>query len=285
MIDFDKWFMEKNGHAPTLDDYISGYLFEENNIIKDAAGRGLARTVVDNNGSIQPTTGAGIPNTILRDFRPGNTYFLELEKIVSKFDLDRNIPYQNWYKEVEPELDAYKAKLLKKRRVINLERAKLERPKAIERMKDLSQKWENYYKHHLLTNPVNINLSGKFMDELRKDPTLEGYLPVNLVDNPGTKLSAPFYNEVINFINNEKEEYEGFYAIKGDYRLPAMTKLKNDAERDVLLRSNPERAKAFGKKLKENRIARAKNRQMSSDISKVEVQKEKESPKQDLHDR
>ncbi len=143
---------------------------------------------------------------------------------------------------------------------------------SLEKMKELAGKWNSLEEHKLLTPAVNLSLSSKFMDEIRKDPTLERYLPSKLVDNPGTKLSAPFYDEVRNFIHNEKEEYEGFFAIPGDFRTSAMNKLRTDADRDFKLRSNPKKAKIYGQKLREKRaeIEATRNKmEQTSNKSKI----------------
>ena len=166
----------------------------------------------------------------------------------------------------------YEEKLLQKKRVLAVENAYKNHPKAAARMKELAGKWNSLEEHKLLTPAVNLSLSSKFMDEIRKDPTLERYLPSKLVDNPGTKLSAPFYDEVRNFIHNEKEEYEGFFAIPGDFRTSAMNKLRTDADRDYNLRSNPEKAKIYGQKLREKRaeIEATRNKmEQNSNKSKI----------------
>lgn len=187
------------------------------------------------------------------NYNPDNAFFLELEDKVDKFYLDKTLAYQRWFKNSAPHRAMYEEKLLKKKRVLAVENAYKNHPKAVERMKELAGKWNSLAEHKLLTPAVNLSLSSKFMDEIRKDPTLERYLPSKLVDNPGTKLSAPFYDEVYNFIHNEKEEYEGFFAIPGDFRTSAMNKLRTDADRDRNLRSNPEKAKIYGQKLRERR--------------------------------
>ena len=221
--------------------------------MREAAGRAYARTFIEEDGSIDPDLGKYLTPDVSMNYNPDNAFFLELEDKVDKFYLDKTLAYQRWFKNSAPHRAMYEAKLLQKKRVLAVENAYKNHNKAAGRMKELAGKWNSLEEHKLLTPAVNLSLSSKFMDEIRKDPTLERYLPSKLVDNPGTKLSAPFYDEVRNFVQNEKEEYEGFFAIPGDFRTSAMNKLRTDADRDFKLRSNPEKAKIFGQKLRERR--------------------------------
>ena len=250
--DFKKWFTEQNGRVPSTVDYVLA-IVEGNREMKEAAGRAYARTFIAEDGSIDPDFGKYLTPDISMNYNPDNAFFLELEDKVDKFHLDRNIAYQRWFKNSAPSRPMYEAKLLQKKRVLAVENAYKNHKDAKLRMKGLTNKWESLEAHKLLTPAVNLSLSAKFMDEIRKDPTLERYLPAKLVDNPGTRLSAPFYDEVRNFIQNDKEDYEGFFAIKGDFRTSAMNKLRTDADRDYSLRSNPEKAKQYGQMLKEKR--------------------------------
>lgn len=250
--DFKKWFEEKNGKEPSNVDYILA-IVEGSPDMREAAGRAYARTFIEEDGSIDPDLGKYLTPDVSMNYNPDNAFFLELEDKVDKFYLDKTLAYQRWFKNSAPHRAMYEAKLLQKKRVLAVENAYKNHNKAAGRMKELAGKWNSLEEHKLLTPAVNLSLSSKFMDEIRKDPTLERYLPSKLVDNPGTKLSAPFYDEVRNFVQNEKEEYEGFFAIPGDFRTSAMNKLRTDADRDFKLRSNPEKAKIFGQKLRERR--------------------------------
>lgn len=262
MKDWKEWFIENKGGAPDLADYMLAILEGPNQAYREAASRALARYYIGKDGSLSPDIGRVIPPDVTKDFSPGNPFFLEWEEKVDKYYLNKNGVYQRWLKESEPQRAQYKAETLKRKRILSVNNAYKNHPEAVVRMKDLSAKWENFDRHNLLSQAVNISMASKFMEELKKDPTLKRYLPERLVDNPGTRLSGPLYDEVRNFIKNEKEDYEGFYAIPGDFRVSSMNELRMEADRDFNLRKDPEKAKLFGAELKKKRaqlkIAREK---------------------------
>lgn len=253
MKDWKEWFIENKGGAPDLADYMLAILEGPNQAYREAASRALARYYIGKDGSLNPNIGRSIPPDVTKDFSPGNPFFLEWEDKVDKYYLNQNVVYQRWLKESEPQRAQYKAETLKRKRILSVNNAYKNHPEAVVRMKELSEKWNNFDKHKLLSQAVNISMASKFMDELKKDPTLKRYLPERLVDNPGTKLSAPLYDEVRSFIKNEKEDYEGFFAIPGDFRASSMNELRMEADRDFELRKNPEKAKLFGIELKKKR--------------------------------
>lgn len=260
--DFTSWFEERTGKKPSMVDYILA-IKEGSKEVQDAAGRAFARTLIKSDGSIDPEFGKGLSPNVSMNYEPDNAFFLELEDKVDKYYLNQSSTYKQWAEKVAPKREEYQAKMLQKKRVLALESAYANRANSAKEMKELANKWENLERSGLLSQTVNISISGKFMSQLRKDPTLERYLPAKLVDNPGTKIAAPFYDEVRNFIQNNKEEYEGFFAIPGDYRKSAMNKLRTQADLDFKLRGNPEKAKQYGIALREKRmqLESARNRE------------------------
>lgn len=253
MKDWKEWFIESKGKEPAVADYMLAILEGPNQAYKEAASRAFARYYIGKDGSLSPNIGRVIPPDVTKDFSPGNPFFLEWEDKVDKYYLNQNAVYQRWLKESEPQRAQYKAETLQRKRILSVNNAYKNHPEAVIRMKELSEKWSNLDKHKLLSQAMNISMASKFMDELRKDPTLKRYLPERLVDNPGTRLSAPLYDEVRSFIKNEKEDYEGFFAIPGDFRASSMNELRMEADRDFELRKNPEKAKLFGIELKKKR--------------------------------
>lgn len=280
MKQWEDWFAEKYNKKPEIADYMYAMREGDTNVYRDAAARAFARFFVTDEGSLVPGAGNHIADRDLRnnqEYNPYNAFFLEWEDKVDKFHLDNHPVYQKWLKEWGPEREKFKAELLYRKRVMSIQNAYKDHPNAVERMKQLANKWERYEKRGLLNRAVNLSMASKFMDELRKDPTLEKFLPAELVDNPGTELSAPLYNEIRNFIKNEKEDFEGFFAIEGDFRRSAANKLRTDSERDLMLRNNPQKIQAYSQALKEQRAKLEEARRKT--LGENQVQKTKEPPK------
>ena len=133
--DFKKWFEEQNGTEPSNVDYILA-IVEGSPDMREAASRAYARTFIKEDGSIDPDMGKYLTPDVSMNYNPDNAFFLELEDKVDKFYLDKTLAYQRWFKNSAPHRAMYEEKLLQKKRVLAVENAYKNHPKAVEKMKE-----------------------------------------------------------------------------------------------------------------------------------------------------
>lgn len=274
MKDWKELFVNRYGKQPDMTDYVKAIVDGATKDYRDAAARAYARTFVSEYGTISKNNGTVIPSEVTGDFRPDNAFFLEWERIVNPGSLKENIAYNRWAKAIEPEREAYDRLAYKKKILHNLKNAIKDRDKNTQEMMELTSRWNTFAKAKILTDTVVYTLSNKFMDIIKKDPTMRKYLPSTLVDNPGTRLSKHFYDAVKNFKENEPKDYQSFFEIPKDYRANDMYTLTIEAERDFKLRGNPEQAKKIGDSLKKKRMEMIKARNQM-DLEKKREQRSK----------
>jgi hypothetical protein len=248
--DWTEWFREAFGKNPTLADYGNAAFEGRTKEYREAAARSYARLFVSPYGELDPDAGKYMPIEFREDFRIESPFFQEWEEKARKTDLKKNAVYMRWYEKTLPEREAYKKVALKEKRIKHYMLAEKYKADNMMHMRSLAKQWTNLYDNKVLTIAQNEYFAAKFMDIIKKDPTTKAYLPDTIVNMPGSKVATPFYDEVMKFINEDKEGYEGFFAIKGDLRGIAMLQLKKDAEQDQYFRKHPKEAKAHADAIK-----------------------------------
>lgn len=244
-----------------------------NDAVRDEIRRMYARYRLNPETSDPMRMTKGTPEDILTDYSPGNAFFNEMEKVVGLYLARMDGAYKIWEEKTEPLREewlknGYKDSLAQ-RGSLAIRNAWSDEKESIEKIKTLTNDWERLESNGLLSNVVNMGLSSKFMEEVKKNPVLQAYLPAKLVDNLATRWSAPFYNEVRAFYKTNPEEFQKFFLAEkylpkeAENKLKLMqsaaTKLKNDAEWDLKLRSNPEKADIINQRRAAQRAQSEKN--------------------------
>lgn len=254
--DWTEWFRETFGRGPTLADYGNAAFEGRTKEYREAAARSYARLFVSPYGELHPEAGKFLPIEFRQDFRIESPFFQEWEEKVNPVYLKKNEVYMNWYRKTLADREEYKKTALKEKRIRHYKFAVKYRFENIKQMKNLTNQWNKLFDNKILTVGQNSSFAKDFLEIIKKDPTTKRYLPIRIIERPGSKVASPFFDEVRKYFENEKESFEGFFAIKNDYRLPAILELRMEAKRDFEFRRSPDKAKAYAAKLQKRRANR-----------------------------
>lgn len=209
-----------------------------------------------------------VPREVRTDLSANNAFYAETDKITrmdredltggglgiyTKSQTNRMEMYKNLniYRENAKEAERNKEeKEAAKRRKISQEKSDLLKPEYKKKMIGLNQKWANMYKKDILSAVMNTALSTKMVNVIREVPELYSMVPEEIKNNPGTKISKPFYDEANYFLENDKRAIKDIMMDINDPRRAPIAKLMTDTKRDHELRKDPEKAKEYAKIMK-----------------------------------
>lgn len=220
-----------------------------------------------------------IPSHWRRDYSADNYFMIRLSEIAERGSLPYNskeVVLDNEhirnFNLIDAEVQRYKEKSVpsfKERqekinfieRVNNLENASKYHDHGVRKIKEIAQEWNKFEQNGMLRPTTNLILSGKMMEEIKKDPSLYQFIPDKIKDNPATSVSQPFYQEVRIFIRDNSQFVKNILSAEGDFRKQGLIKLKNDALEDEKLRKDPVKAQRTRDMLQKKRIAEEKKTQ------------------------
>lgn len=220
-----------------------------------------------------------IPDRWRRDYSADNHFMNKLSEIARKGSLPYNsmeVVLDNEqlrnFNLIDAEVQRFKEKSVKSfeerqekinfiERVNNLENASKYHSHGVAKMKEISEEWNKFEQRGMLKPTTNLILSGKMMEEIKKDPSLYEFVPNKLKDNPATELSQPFYQEVRIFVRDNPQFIKNVLSAEGDFRKQGLIKLKNDALEDEKLRKDPVKAQKTRDILQKRRIVEEKKTQ------------------------
>lgn len=204
-----------------------------------------------------------IPESVINDHRPENAFFQETIKTNPLAEQEERLKKTSTYtktdlglKNLIRDIDAFKkgSKEItekraniesEKRRIKSKEEADLLRPEYKKEMTNLNEKWINLKKKGLLTDVMNMALSSKMMELIKKVPDLYEQIPKDIKNSPGLPEAQPFYKEARYHINNDGQIFKDILKGKDDPRKNQVAKLISDTARDEKLQKDPEKAKAY----------------------------------------
>ena len=220
-----------------------------------------------------------IPSRWRRDYSADNYFMIKLSEISQKGSLPYNSKeavldneYIRNFNLVDAEVQRYKEKSVpnfEKRqekinfieRINNLENASKYHDHGVRKVKEIANEWNKFEQNGLLKPTTNLILSGKMMEEIKKDPSLYEFVPDKIKDNPATPVSQPFYQEVRIFVRDNQQFIKNILSAEGDFRKQGLIKLKNDALQDEKLRKDPVKAQKARDVLQKKRVVEEKKTQ------------------------